>query len=182
VRVLLHYTAAALLALAIFAVSPGQEPPAIKVAAPTPESIKAEVIREQKQALYDQAEEVASRVMVKHGCDDQFAELVAHAAVDRRLPARIVAAVVVAESTCNPNAANHGDCGLMQVNARIWNMSCQVLKDPVTNVTKATQILAACVHKAGGIREGLHRYNGLDKPADQYADKVFSIAYGGKRV
>ena len=160
---------------------PGPAPKTVLAKAFTPTDIKNQIEREEKQKQYDQAEEVAARVMKRHGCDDEFAELVGRTAVDERISARLVAAVMVLESTCKPGAVSPSDgVGLMQVVPRMWHVSKKALKDPAFNVRFAThRILAPFVH-AYGIREGLHHYNGLgvgcSACSDDYPERVMRIA------
>lgn len=175
-RVLLHYTAGALLALAIFAYSPGPEPPAIKVAAPTPESIKAQVESEHKQVQYDNAEEVAARVMRRNGCSDEYAEAIAHSAVDNGLSARVLASLAFVESTCRANAVSgRQSVGLLQVNPKVWHYTNAELVNPYLNAQIGGRILAGYVHKYG-LKEGLHHYNGMGDPTDDYSTKVLTHA------
>lgn len=186
-RALLHYVAAALLVLGIFAYGPGQEPPAIKVAAPTPESITTQFQAEQKQALYDQAEEVAARVMHKNGCGDEYAEAIAHSAIDNGVSARVLASLAFVESTCRADAVSKtihadgtvqfgGSVGLTQVNPKAHpEYTIQQLMNPYMNAQIGGAILARYVHKHG-LREGLHHYNGMGDPTDTYSIKVLTAA------
>jgi hypothetical protein len=144
---------------------------------PTEASIRADIQAEKLQRQYDLAENQADRVFSKVGCTTEFSELVAHAAVDERLPARLIAAVVVTESTCDPSKISRTqDVGLMQVNRKVWKVSTAKLLNPAFNVKFAAHhILAPLVHTYG-IREGLHRYNGLGNPSNEYSEKVMRIA------
>ena len=155
---------------------PGPMPKTVPAHALTEADIKDQIVQEQKQKQYDAAEEVAARVMKRYGLDDEFAELAGRAAVDERIPARLVAAVMIAESSCNPTLISRTqDVGLMQVNRRIWKMPTAKLLNPALNVKFAThRILAPLVHTYG-VREGLHRYNGLGGNGS-YSDRVMRIA------
>ena len=176
------YVVGVVATLGLCTVMPGPEPPAIKVHAPTPEELTAQFNAEQRQKEYDQAEEMAARVLTHHGCDDEFAELISHQALDHNLSPRLVAAVVVVESTCRAGVVSkEGACGLMQVSAKVWHTSCEYLKDPATNVLKGTEILQAYIRRAGSVKEGLHRYNGLGEGCEacdaDYPTKVLTVAY-----
>lgn len=166
-----------ILGSAFFIVAP---PDAIRVIAPTPESLTAQFQSEQKQAAYDEAEEVAARVFKKHGCSDEFAEFAGHNAVDFHVPARIVSALIIVESSCRPHVvSSEGAVGLMQVVPHVWHVSAEELKNPEVNIRKGTQILSAYV-RAHGLREGLHHYNGMGVGCDscdgQYGSKVLLVA------
>ncbi len=156
--------------------NPGQAPRTVLAKAFTTTDVKNQIEAEKKQVQYDAAEETAAKVMKHHGCDDEFAELVGHASVDERLPAKLVAAVMVAESSCRPDMISPTqDVGLMQVNRKVWKASTDKLLNPVYNVQFAVhRILAPLVHTYG-IREGLHRYNGLGGDGS-YSAHVMKIA------
>lgn len=92
------------------------------------------------------------------------------------LPARLVAAVIVVESGCDPQKISAtGDVGLMQVNSKIWHRSRKELLDPDRNLEIGTRILARDIRIGGSVREGLKRYHGFSG-GDEYADKVLTIA------
>jgi soluble lytic murein transglycosylase-like protein len=97
--------------------------------------------------------------------------------VDSRLSARIVAALVFVESSCPADAVSKkGAAGLVQVNPRVWRHSRRELQDPSTNLQIGTQILAGYI-RGHGLREGLHRYNGLGVTSDDYSELVLQAAY-----
>jgi len=160
---------------------PGTAPKTPQVQAITERVITDEFVKEQKQLQYDAAENVAARVMKRHGCDDEYAELVGHAAVDERIPARLIAAVMVLESTCRPSVVSHSDgVGLMQVVPKIWHVSKKKLLDPKFNVQFATHHVLAPMIRTYGVREGLHHYNGMgvgcSACSDDYPERVMAVA------
>lgn len=161
---------------------PGPAPSRISCAAPTPAVLTAQIAAEHKQELYDDAEETASRVLQRHCGDDEYAELIAHSAIDNKLPVRVVSSLIVVESTCRPGVvSSEGAVGLMQVVPRVWHVPAEQLKDPETNIRKGTEILASYT-RAHGLVEGLHRYNGLGVGCaacdGDYGNKVLTIAGG----
>lgn len=159
---------------------PGEKPVRIAANAQTPDLIQREMQREARQKEYDLATRVARFIYRAHGCSDSFAMLTAENALEHKLPVRLVAAVVVVESTCRPGVvSSEGAVGLMQIVPAQWHVSRSELKNPAFNLRKGTEILARFVQPYG-IREGLHRYNGLGVGCTtcdvSYADKVLSIA------
>ena len=157
-------------------------PPPIAVTVQTPESIKEGIRQEKLQIAYDAAENVAARVMKKNGCDDEYAEAVAHAAVDYSVSPRVLAAVAVVESTCRPTLiAKHAhdkfvDAGMYQINTKMhreWTL--KQLLNPYINARAGAKILAEGIHKYG-LFQGLHAYNGFGNPTDDYALTVYHKA------
>lgn len=158
----------------------GPAPKTVPARPYTSEDIKQGLAQERKQIKYDAAENVAARVLRRHGCDDEFAEVIGHAAVDEGLNPRVVAAVAFVESTCNPNARSKEGClGLMQVSPKTWHYKAKDLLDPTFNVTHATRILAGYIHRFG-LQEGLHHYNGMGVGCEacdaEYVGKVLRVA------
>lgn len=179
-KVLISYLLTATALLGIAATYPGPKAPKIHAAPFTEAYLNDQILAQAKQSQYDAAEETASRIFKQNCGDDEYAELVAHASVDKKLPVRIVSALIVVESTCRANVtSSEGAVGLMQVSVRTWHVPADWLKDPEYNIRKGTDILASYT-AAHGIREGLHRYNGLGVGCDacdgQYPDKVLLIA------
>ncbi len=160
-------------------VDPGPTPKSVLAHAFTPAEVRQQLEQEKKQIKYDAAENVAARVLRRHGCDDEFAEVIGHAAVDEGLNPRVVAAVAFVESTCNPNARSRDAVGLMQVSPKTWHYKTKDLLDPTFNVTHATHILASYVHRFG-LQEGLHHYNGMGVGCSAcdagYVGKVLRVA------
>jgi soluble lytic murein transglycosylase-like protein len=160
--------------------SPGPKPAKVVASAQTPNLIQREMQREARQKEYDLAARVARFIYRTHGCTDSFAELTAESALEHKLPVRLVAAVVVVESTCRPSVvSSEGAVGLMQIVPKQWHVSRSQLKNPAFNLRKGTEILAQFV-RPYGIREGLHHYNGLGVGCaacdSGYADKVLLVA------
>jgi len=156
---------------------PGPSPKTIPSTAPNPEAMTSIYRQERRQAEYVAAMRAARRVFMTNGCSDRYALIAGRAAVDNRVSPRIVAAVVFVESSCNPHAVSReGAIGLSQVNPRVWRYSDRELQDPSTNLQIGTRILAGYI-RAHGLREGLHRYNGLGDPSEDYSDRVLKAAY-----
>ena len=159
---------------------PGPKPYQISANAQTPDLIQREMQHEARQKEYDLAARVARFIYRTHGCTDSFAELTAENALEHKLPVRLVAAVVVVESTCRPwIISSEGAVGLMQIVPKQWHVSRSELKNPAFNLRKGTEILAQFI-RPYGIREGLHHYNGLGVGCPgcdtEYADKVLLVA------
>lgn len=155
-------------------------PPPIAATAPTTESIKEGIRQEKLQIAYDAAENVAARVMKKNGCEDEYAEAVAHAAVDYGVSPRVLAAVAVVESTCDPTRiAKHPhdkfvDAGMYQINTKVhreWTL--KQLLNPYVNARAGARILAEGIHKYG-VFQGLHAYNGFG-PASHPTDDSYAL-------
>jgi soluble lytic murein transglycosylase-like protein len=93
------------------------------------------------------------------------------------LPPRLVAAVIVVESSCNPEAVSpSGAVGLMQINTHVWKIKDP--QNPEENIRRGVSILARYISEAGNIPGGLQLYSG---GTEGYAEKVLNIAYGGRR-
>lgn len=159
---------------------PGPKPIIVAAIAQNPDSIRLELQRQTRQLEFDRDTRVARFLYRTHGCSGtDYSELTARNAIDRGLPVRLVAAVVIYESTCRPYVVSgEGAVGLMQI-SKIWRVPKWKLKDPAFNLAKGTEILINYVRHYG-IREGLHHYNGLGIGCSacdaEYADKVLSIA------
>ena len=151
---------------------PGPSPKTLQAIPLTPEAIT-----ERRQKEYLAATRSARQVLVANGCGSKYAEITGRVAVDSRLSARIVAAVVFVESSCRADAVSKkGAVGLVQVNPRVWRHSRRELRDPYTNLQIGTRILAGYI-RDHGLREGLHRYNGLGDTSDDYSERVLQAAY-----
>jgi hypothetical protein len=157
--------------------SPGAAPKSLYVHAYSPEDIRAEFAREQKQKEYDRVEHIARKLFRSYGCRGDLAPATARSAVDLGLNIRILTALIFVESSCRTNAVSSKDAvGPTQVNWRVWRQyTRQQLLDPETNVRAGSKILAGYV-RLYGIREGLHAYNGFGDPTSAYADKVLLVA------
>jgi soluble lytic murein transglycosylase-like protein len=160
---------------------PGAAPMCLQVAALTPE--KMDAIREQEflEKEYASAEREVDQIFRANGCSSRYAAAVGKAAVDNHLPARVVGSLVYVESSCNPEAISpRGAVGILQINPRVWHLSRRELQDPETNVRIGTAILHRYVMESG-LREGLHRFNGLGNTSSEYSDRVLEIAYASQR-
>jgi len=161
--------------------SPDAAPKPLYTPAYSPEDIRAEFAREQKQKEYDRVEHIARKLFRSYGCRGDLAPATARSAVDLGLNIRILTALIFVESTCRTNAVSSKDAvGPTQVNWRVWHQyTRQQLLDPETNVRAGSKILAGYVRRYG-LREGLHAYNGFGDPTSAYPDKVLLVA--GYRV
>lgn len=147
------------------AVAPGPKPVATHATALQPRQIE-----------YEMATEAAGRVLVANGCTDAYASPVGRAAVDNGMPPRVMAGLAFVESSCNASAvSDKGAVGLLQVNPHVWRYGLRELRDPYANAEIGTKILAQYV-QAHGLRDGLHRYNGLGDDGS-YGAKVLYAAY-----
>jgi soluble lytic murein transglycosylase-like protein len=144
------------------------------------ESIKnaeAEIRRHQSD------ERAARQVLIPYGTRcEALSSLAAMSARRHNLQPRIVAATIVAESTCRDAIVSKaGAVGLMQIECQhTWRQySRQELMNPERNADVGADILARYVREGGSTREGLKRYFGVTRGSDQadiYADRVLSIA------
>lgn len=140
------------------------------------EQLKDERAEANRNKAISRAIAAARMVFRANGCRDTYSDLTGRTAYEYRLPARLLAAVVYVESSCNPRAVSGSNSiGLLQVNPRVWGHKAE-LKDPVSNMRIGASILKQYVARYG-IREGLHHYNGLGDPTDTYSNKV--LAAGG---
>lgn len=167
-------------------------PEAIQIVGPSETEIKEQVKSERATAIrrmenerrakaYAAATRTVTRILATN-CprgSSRYAGLIAGAAIGSGLPSRLLAAVVVVESSCNPNADDHlGSVGLMQVNSKTWHRSVASLRDPETNIRIGTQVLAGYIRKYG-VEEGLHHYNGYSEVHTHvYVQKVLEVSRG----
>lgn len=143
---------------------------------PTEASIRSDMQRERLQQQYDLAENQADRVFRRVGCSTEFSEAVAHAAVNNRVPVRVLAGLVYVESTCRASVVSYRDAvGLTQINPKIWHYKKADLLNPYLNAELGARILSAYIRRHG-LKEGLHRYNGLGNSSDEYSEKVLRVA------
>ena len=163
--------------LTLWAMSPGQAPPPRPIQALSAAQIDRDMAQDRLQAQYRAAEATLARQFKAEGCSDQYAGLAARSAVDNHLPPRVVGALIFVESSCRPDAVSKaGAIGLLQVSPRTWHSwTPEALRDPRTNIQAGTFILASYVQESG-LREGLHRYNGLGDPSQDYSDRVMQVA------
>jgi soluble lytic murein transglycosylase-like protein len=140
---------------------------------PTPEPAHTTALAP-LQIEYGAATEAAASVLVANGCSDAYASPAGHAAVDNGIWPRVVAAVIVIESSCRPLAVStEGAIGLMQVNPRVWRHNRHELENPEANIRIGTKILADYI-RPRGLREGLHRYNGTGDDGRYGAHVLFA--------
>ena len=152
--------------------------PRLVVKAYTEQDILREMKREEQQKKIDAASKQALAVFKKRPECRPYAGIVGENAVINGLPARVLAAMAIAESSCNPEAVSPtGDYGIWQINARVWKQRPSVLRNPAYNGAFAARVLRGYVSQSG-LKEGLHRYNGLGRPAGEYSDRILLIAYG----
>ena len=148
----------------------------IRVYELTEGNIKEQVRQEHLKKAYARAARIAAFVYRQNGCRTTFAALTGKYAVDLGISPRILAALVFVESSCNPNVVStRASVGLTQVNEKVWKYSWKTLKDPDRNLKIGATILAKYVHLYGLV-EGLHHYNGLGNPTNEYAERVFDAA------
>jgi soluble lytic murein transglycosylase-like protein len=145
---------------------PGQTPAGVRATPLNPSQIE-----------YGRAGEAAARVLAANGCPTTYAVPIGRAAVNNRISPRVFAALVYVESSCRPDAvSDRGAVGLSQINVAVWHVSRRQALDPDYNLDKGAEILAQYV-RARGLREGLHRFNGLGDNSSQYSIKVLVAAY-----
>ena len=151
-------------------------PKPISVQMPTERSIQKDLKNEQRQKQYVQASKSAYYIYHRNHCSGELADVTGRIAVDSGVPSRLLAALVYVESSCNPNAVSgKRSIGLTQVNPLVWNYTRAELRDPERNLRIGATILSAYVRKFGLVG-GLHHYNGLGNPTNDYADKVLTAA------
>lgn len=146
----------------------------------TPAELDRFYAMERKQKRYIRAVLIASAIYERNGCDPWLAELTARYALARHLPVSLVAADVIVESSCRPEAvSSKGAVGLLQVMPVIWGRRFHVkrrdLFDPERNLQVGTTLLAYHIHRYG-LRLGIVRYCGVGDEAEEYADRVLEIA------
>jgi soluble lytic murein transglycosylase-like protein len=140
------------------------------------EQIQRGVAYDQKEKEYTRATIAARLVYRRSGCRTTFAEETGRVAVDNGISARVLAALVFVESSCNPNAVSgRASVGLTQVNPLVWGHSRAELVNPERNLQIGAAILAGYVHRYGLV-EGLHHFNGLGNPTLEYPERVLTVA------
>jgi soluble lytic murein transglycosylase-like protein len=138
--------------------------------------IKEGVKREQTRKRIQQSIKAAEIVYRSNGCRRTYAEATGRIAVEYNISARLLAAVVFVESSCNPNAvSDRYSVGLTQVNPKYHRYTRAELKDPQRNLEIGASILSTYIRRYGLI-EGLHAYNGFGNPTDEYSTKVLTAA------
>jgi len=128
-----------------------------------------------------EAEEVFSR---HHGCEN-LSPLVARASMRFPVSPRLIAAVIVRESSCNPNAvSSKGACGLMQVHIAAWSHKYDFSSvnpfNKQASIMVGTEILSDLIQQYG-VENALRRYNGTGIGMDVlYTKKVMSTSRSKK--
>ena len=153
-----------------------ETPSPIYVWMPTEHSVSESLKNEQREKEIARAAAIAQRVYHRNGCQGTFSQATGQIAVESGISPRVLAALVYVESSCNPNAVSgKRSVGLTQVNPLVWNYTRAELRDPERNLRIGATILSAYVRKFGLVG-GLHHYNGLGNPTNDYADKVLTAA------
>lgn len=125
-----------------------------------------------KQKEYKRGADVARKLYRPYQCSSDLNFKTAKSAIDSHLPARLVAAVVIVESSCRSDAVSStGAIGLMQI-SKIHHVSRKNLLDPTTNLRIGSKILASNIHRFG-LHDGIKFYG---PGTDQYAEKVLTLA------
>ena len=136
------------------------------------EAFRAELHAKKVLKAVQQARTLFKRV----GCRRDYSPLVGQYAVSEGMNPRIAAALIFVESSCNPKADDHlGSHGLMQVNTHTHPYNKRQMQDPEQNIRAGMHILAGYIHRYGLV-EGLHHYNGMGNPSEDYALKVLAVA------
>lgn len=155
---------------------PPESPKPIYVQTLTEHNIKESLKNEQRQKEFARAAAIAQRVYHKNGCRGTFSQVTGQVAIETGVSPRILAALVYVESSCDPNAVSgKRSVGLTQINPMVWHYSRTELRDPERNLRIGATILSTYVRKFGLVG-GLHHYNGLGNPTNEYADKVLTAA------
>lgn len=134
-----------------------------------------------RQLAYEAATATAAHVLKANGCSDRYAPIIARAAIDHGLEPRIVAGLIYVESSCKADSVSPKNAvGLMQINLTVWRVPRRRALDPEYNVNKGAEILAIYIH-SHGLRDGLHRFNGLGDPSAIYSNRVIEAANAVQR-
>ena len=153
-----------------------EEPKPISVRPLAEKDIKEGFKYDQKRRQIQKSIRAASAVYRRLGCRPTYAEATGRIAVEYGISARLLAAVVFVESSCNPNAvSDRYSVGLTQVNPKYHHYSRTELKDSQRNLEIGASILSRYITKYGLV-EGLHAYNGFGNPTDEYSTKVLTAA------
>lgn len=151
-------------------------PSAPKFAPITAEQIVRNYKSEAKTKEIHRQAQIARELFRRHHYNLAHADLIAEYAIAHHIPVRLLAAVVFVESKGNARASCSDDLGLMQINTRVWkHYSKRQLMDPEFNLSVGTHILGTYIHLYGFV-EGLHHYNGMGNPTNDYASAVYQIA------
>lgn len=102
-------------------------------------------------------------------------------AMSKKLDPRLVAAVMVVESRCNPTAISASkSVGLMQIHVPTWASQIDFTEknpfDPEVNIDIGTTILANYIGHSKDLESALFAYVGAEDPTtSQYVSKVLEI-------
>ncbi len=97
---------------------------------------------------------------------------------------RLIAAIIVAESSGNPLAVSQQNAiGLMQINAKVWAQRLDFSKnnpfDPETNIRMGVPILQSCLERYHRMDAALAAYvgdpNGSGEETQAYVDRIIRI-------
>lgn len=163
---------------ALFTVNYQQESPKpISITAPTEQGIKEEFKNEQRANAIRRAVASARMVYRANICGENYSDVTGRTAYEYGLSPRLLAAVVIVESSCRETAVSgRSSVGLMQVNPKVWGHSSRELKDPARNLKIGAAILASYIRQFGVV-EGLHHYNGYSEiHGHEYVNKVLTVA------
>lgn len=120
------------------------------------------------------------------------AALIEAAAAESRVPAVVLVAQMVPESSCGKNLVNvrTGALGLLQVmpgrSADPDHLERDELLDPETNVRLGARHLRKCINLCGTLTAGLHIFHGGKKcrewRGDKYVKRVLALVARAKRA
>lgn len=149
--------------------------PKVSVRAFTPEDFERFRQVEQDKRKLEVEELAAQWVYQRYGCPTDYVESTARNAIKHHIPAKLIAAMVVVESTCRPKAISPtGAVGLMQIIPRWHQVSSESMMEPDRNIEVGVAFLGQLVYRYGW-REGVANYN-ADVDKELYANKVFETA------
>ena len=128
----------------------------------------------EEQVLRGLDVEEAAKVYARFGC--KYVEETATAARNNSVPVGLLAALVIVESTCDPDAISKtGALGLTQVQPRVWKFKPCKLLEPEFNLAAGASILHDGIARYG-LEGGLERYYGHDVPGSwAYVRKVLRV-------
>jgi soluble lytic murein transglycosylase-like protein len=132
---------------------------------------------ERQQKIERRNVDILNRLFRAFGCNVERRNTSIYVAKHlQNLPARLVGAIIIAESTCKPEAVSpSGAIGLMQIMPTKRYTKAE-LRRPERNIAIGTSILKNNIRQSGSIREGLKRYYGDFPGNEEYADKILNIA------
>jgi len=153
--------------------------PTIDVTPLTTTQITEQVNKEWQERQFEKAFRVSVRMYHTYGCPTYLGKPTAEYAIAENTSVRLVTAVVIVESSCNPLAVSKaGARGLMQIMPKVHNMNPEALFHPDFNIKAGTHILAGYI-RAHGMDDGLRCYFGItpgSEKSEDYADKVLRVA------